>query len=266
MELVILKLIFVFLFGLAIGSFLNCVIYRLKSGDSLGGHSFCPHCQHRLAWYDLIPLISFLILKGRCRYCEKSISLQYPLVEIATGLLVVFSFLRFYPIQAGLELISFSLVVITLSFLVVIFVYDLKHYVIPNTIIYPAILSAFTWLLVESLLIQHSSGLLLEHLLAAILSFAFFLSIYLISRGKSMGFGDVRYTILMGFLLGQETLVALFLSFVLGAIIGLGLMLLGKKGRKAKIPFAPFLVIGTIIAFFYGNLLINWYFNTFLFV
>ena len=125
--------ILVYIFGLIVGSFLNCVIYRLEEGKSfLKGRSFCPDCKHTLSWQDLIPLLSFLILKGKCRYCKKPISWQYPLVELATGILFIL-ILNFSTRPGGVILFVVS------CFLIVIFVYDLKHYIIPDKIIYPAI-------------------------------------------------------------------------------------------------------------------------------
>jgi len=131
---------FIFLFGLVVGSFLNCVIYRLETEQSfLKGRSFCPHCGYPLAWKDLIPLLSFLILKGKCRYCGEKISGQYPLVELATGtlfLLVAYYFL--FPLNV-IHIVKTCYLLIVASFLIVIFVYDLKHYIIPDKVIYPAI-------------------------------------------------------------------------------------------------------------------------------
>ena len=137
----------VFLTGLVVGSFLNCVIYRLNTKESfLFSRSHCPKCHHILKWYDLIPILSFIIVKGKCRYCKKKISWQYPLVEIATGivfLLILNYELRIMNYGFNLEIMLNSLFLILNScFLIVIFVYDLKHYIIPDKIIYPAIITA----------------------------------------------------------------------------------------------------------------------------
>ncbi|PIZ87448.1 MAG: prepilin peptidase, partial [Candidatus Nealsonbacteria bacterium CG_4_10_14_0_2_um_filter_40_15] len=122
----------VFIFGLIAGSFLNCVIYRLEQGQSfLKGRSYCPLCKHTLSWQDLVPVLSFLFLRGKCRYCRQKISLQYPLVELATGILFVLIFLFAF---------NFLYYLIMGCFLIIIFVYDLKHYIIPDSVIYPAIL------------------------------------------------------------------------------------------------------------------------------
>jgi len=232
--------LFIFILGLAVGSFLNCVIYRLETGGSfLRGRSFCPHCKHLLGWPDLIPVLSFLILKGRCRYCHQKISPQYPLVELATGIL--FAATLYFT---GVELLYF----IIGGFLVVIFVYDLKHFIIPDKVIYPAIAIAA--------ICNFSAWP------SALGAAAFFGAIVLISRGKWMGVGDIKLGFLMGLILGfPNILVALFLAFLIGAIIGVGVIISGKKTLKSEVPFGPFLVTGTIISLFWGQKIINWYLN-----
>jgi prepilin signal peptidase PulO-like enzyme (type II secretory pathway) len=247
--------IFVFIFGLIIGSFLNCVIYRLETGESfLKGRSYCPHCKHVLAWKDLIPIFSFLILKGKCRYCEKKISFQYPLVEFFTGILFAFTTYNLQPTTLQQTLIlCFQLFVV--SCLVIIFVFDLKHYLIPDKIIYPAIAIAFLNQILTSN-IQH----LTSNLILGILPSLFFLTIILISHETWMGFGDFKLSILMGLILGwPKILVALFFAFFSGAIVGLILIFLKRKTMKSQIPFAPFLVSGTFLAMFFGDKIINWY-------
>jgi prepilin signal peptidase PulO-like enzyme (type II secretory pathway) len=241
-----------FVFGLVVGSFLNCVIYRLNTGESfLRGRSFCPYCKHILSWKDLIPIFSFLILKGKCRYCGKKISFQYPLVEISTGILFV---LIFSQTISDLRLTIYELIIS--CFLIVIFVYDLKHYLIPDQVIYPAIIIS----LIFSFL--NSKFQILNSIYSAFGASLFFLSIYLISKGKWLGFGDVKLAFFMGLFLGfPKILPALFLSFFLGAIIGIGLILAKKKTLKSEVPFAPFLVAGTFIALFFGERLIFWYLN-----
>ena len=246
----ILTYIFVFFFGLIVGSFLNCVIYRLEEGKSfLKGRSFCPDCKHTLSWQDLIPLLSFLILKGKCRYCKKPISWQYPLVELATGILFIL-ILNFSTRPGGVILFVVS------CFLIVIFVYDLKHYIIPDKIIYPAIAIA--------LIFNFQFSIFNYSIFSAFGAAAFFLAIVLVSRGKWMGVGDIKLAFLMGLILGfPNILAALFLAFLIGAIIGVGLIVSQKKTLKSEVPFGPFLVTGTFIALFWGENIINWYLNFF---
>jgi prepilin signal peptidase PulO-like enzyme (type II secretory pathway) len=281
----------IFLTGLIVGSFLNCVIYRTelqedmpkgsphrKAVSFLRGKSFCPKCKHILSWQDLIPVFSFIILKGECRYCKKPISWQYPLVELATGLLFLLIFnlsrielvlvrgFQFSP-QENLWFPTgqaiFNLIIT--CFLIIIFVYDLKHYIIPDKVIYPAIAIVFLYNIFYSLFIVHDSKFLIQSLFSALGAAVFFLLIVLISRGRWMGVGDIKLAFLMGlFLAFPKILVALFLAFFVGAIIGLGLIIAGKKKMKSEVPFGPFLVTGTFLAIFFGQKLISWYLNLFL--
>ena len=260
----------VFAFGLAIGSFLSAFVYRLEKGESvLHGRSYCPRCKHPLAWYDLVPLLSFVVLMGRCRYCEEKISFQDPLVELATGLLFVALAWSVLPkLSLGVEnLISLSFPQImeilylwaVASALLTIFVYDLKHFLIPDKVLYPAIALAFLWQTVGNPEVLWSSTL------AGVGAASFFLAIHLISKGRWMGFGDVKLVFLLGLFVGWPSiLVALFSAFSLGAIFGLILIALKKKGLKSEVPFAPFLIIGTAIAFFFGSGIAHWYLGLFL--
>ena len=251
----ILVYFFVFIFGLAVGSFLNCVIYRLEIGGSfLKGRSYCPHCKHVLAWKDLIPIFSFLILKGKCRYCKKKISLQYPLVELFTGILFAFTTYNLQPTTLQQTLILCCQLFV-FSCLVIIFIFDLKHYLIPDKIIYPAITIAFLNQILTSN-IEH----LTSNVILGILPSLFFLAIILISHETWMGLGDFKLSILMGLILGwPKILVSLFFAFFSGAVVGLILILLKRKTMKSQIPFAPFLVSGTFFAMFFGDKIINWY-------
>ncbi|PIS40108.1 MAG: prepilin peptidase [Candidatus Nealsonbacteria bacterium CG08_land_8_20_14_0_20_36_22] len=241
--------VIIFLTGLAVGSFLNCVIYRLAIPR---GRSFCPFCKHRLSWQDLIPVLSFFILRGKCRYCRKKISLQYPLVEIATGLL----FLLIFNFQFSI----FNFIIA--CFLITIFVYDLKHFIIPDKIIFPAIIIALIFNF--QFLISKQFSIFNYSILSAFGAAIFFLTIVLISRGKAMGIGDIKLAFFMGLFLGfPNILVALFLAFLIGAIIGVGLILAKRKTLKSEVPFGPFLVTGIFIALFWGEKMIGWYFDLF---
>ncbi len=289
MELIFYFIIFVF--GTFVGSFLNCVIYRLKQEKKslkggrgrktvgfLRGRSFCPKCKHTLRWYDLVPILSFLMLRAKCRYCSKKISWQYPTVETATGLL--FLLISNFPTFAlagygGQAIFNFQTVInmgylwLVASFLVIIFVYDLKHYIIPDKIIYPAIGLVFLYRLFENLIIENWSfienwyskiGQLKLPLLAACGAAAFFFLIWFVSGGKWMGFGDVKLGFFIGLFLGfPNVLVALFSTFLIGGIIGIALVLFGKKKLRSEIPFGPFLVLGAFIALFWAEPIINWY-------
>jgi len=285
---------FLFLFGLAMGSFLNVIVYRLQKGESFllspsetrkgfssfFERSYCPKCEHELGWQDLIPLASFIFLKGKCRYCKEKISWQYPLVELVTGLIFLAIGLRnssllFYGNNTLWVWSTFFDIAIA-GFLVIIFLYDLKHFIIPDVVIYPAIIVAFVYRLCEIFGFGNQIwpeginitflNLLSDPILSAFGASAFFLFIVLISRGKWMGIGDIKLAFLMGLFLGfPEVLVALFSAFFLGAIIGIGLIVFGKKSLKSEVPFGPFLATGTLIAFFWGPEIIRWYLNFFTF-
>ena len=307
----------IFLFGSAVGSFLNVVILRLpstglrtnrsgqvcrlgKEESIIRGRSHCPKCGQVLAWYDLAPLVSFFMLRGRCRACQEKISWQYPLVEIATGLLflLIFNFqFSIFDFAQGKIFNEFSvenlmatcfLLYVTCS-LVVIFVYDLRHYIIPDVVLFPAVVVAAAYRIFDALAINSSQpplslrggeipplnlrggeGELLinvfmiiwPYLLAALAAAAFFLFLVLVTRGRGMGLGDVKLSLLMGLVLGwPNILIALFLAFGLGALVGVSLILLGKKTLKSQIPFGPFLVAGALAALFWGQQIIGFYFR-----
>lgn len=300
--------ILIFIFGAAVGSFLNVVIDRCQTGESIiRGRSYCPKCRAILRWYDLIPLFSFLILRGRCRYCQRKISWQYPLVEIATGILFLLAFFFLFPepvegsgllafdfaaLRSGniFLVINFLYLFFILSCLIVIFVSDLKHYIIPDKIIYWAggvtliyqVVRAFDFgltsfglrsgnkiapLLFFELaptpnlvwgLVEGFRGLL-PYLLSASGAFIFFFSIVAITKGKGMGLGDVKLTFLMGLVLGwPDILLALFLAFLSGALVGLSLIAVGSKTLKSQIPFGPFLSAGTIFTLLFGSQIIDY--------
>ena len=238
----------VFIFGLFIGSFLNCVVCRIESKKSfLKGRSFCPHCKHTLSWLDLIPIFSYLFLRGKCRYCGKRISIQYPLVELATGFL-------FFWIWNLFGILDFEFWILISCFLIIIFVYDLKHFIIPDSVLFPAIIIALGYIFI------FNYELITNHIFSALAASGFFGAIVLVSRGKWMGMGDVKLAILIGLLLGYpKVLVSLFFAFLIGAIIGVGLIFLKKKTLKSEVPFGPFLILGIYIALFFGDAIIKWY-------
>ncbi len=252
--------ILIFIFGLAVGSFLNVVICRLGTKEKiLLSRSRCPHCGVVLKWYELIPVFSFLIQKGRCCYCHKKISWQYPLVEISTGslfLLVVLN--EVIIIQDSLLAFRITFNLIIVCFLIIIFVYDLKHYLIPDRIVFPAIGIALLYSLF------FVPNLLFSYILSAFGAAGFFLLLFLITRGKGMGLGDVKLAFLMGLILGwPNILLALFLSFLSGAVVGIFLIVLGQKGLKSQIPFGPFLSGTTLIVLLYGDLILDKVFGWF---
>lgn len=253
------------------GSFLNVVICRLGTKKKIvKDRSHCPYCQHVLSWQDLIPVLSFIFLKARCRYCGKKISWQYPGVEIAAGLLfaaAVIPGLTRNPV-CGIrgDIIRIPLLLAIISFLIIIFVFDLKHYLIPDKIVFPAIGITFLYLFVGTVADPSLWQWLIIPLLSALGASLFFLCLVLITRGKGMGVGDVKLAFLIGLLLSwPHILTSLFIAFLSGGIIGIFLVLLKKKKMKSMVPFGPFLVAGTIIALFWGQAIINWYWRVLVF-
>lgn len=245
--------LFIFLYGLAVGSFINAAIYRLHQKRSLGGRSFCPHCKKQLKAIDLIPVLSFLFLGGKCRNCKKNISLQYPLVELSTGLIFAAVFLK-----AGLTLEAlFWLYFVGVS--IFIFAYDLKYMIIPNKVVYPALIIAGTYIVYRyaggEAFIWWSIG-------AAFVLGLFFFILSVIADGALMGGGDVKLVFLMGLILPiGQFLLSLFLAFNIAALLSI-FILIKKKTLKVRIPFGPFLISGMLIAYFFGPPIIDTFFSS----
>ena len=258
-----IDVILVFIFGLIMGSFLNCAVYRLSRNEGfLFGSSYCPHCKHNLSFFDLFPLLSFVFLGRKCRYCKKNISWQYPLVELVTGLLFIFVYSKFGPISILFSYDFFQLLfwLIVLSLFIIIFIFDLKYYIIPDEITYSAIFISLVWIFYSFFLGTIDQSQVFYYFLSALGASGFFFSIWFLSKGKAMGFGDVKLAIFLGLILGwPNIIIGLFLAFFFGAIIGLILIFLKKKGLKSEVPFGPFLIIGTIIAAFWGDKILSWY-------
>lgn len=260
-------LIIFFITGLIVGSFLNVVVYRINIAESFViGRSKCPHCKAPIRWYDNIPLISFILLKFRCRDCKEKISWQYPLVELFTGILFVLVGANFFLLEDMQSWIATAYFLGIMSFLIIVFVYDLLYMEIPNIIIWTAVFWTIVFNLFFGWDLKNISGALdisiYSGVLAATIAFTFFLLLVVKSKEKWMGMGDTYLVIFLGLILGwPNILLALFLAFSTGAIIGLIMVAINKKGMKSPIPFAPFLVFGTIMAIFWGNQIIDWYWS-----
>lgn len=240
--------------GFVIGSFLNVVVSRYHTSRSLGGRSACMSCQNKLRWYELIPLFSFVALRGRCRTCSTRISMHYPVVEFSTGLIFLGVFLKFQDLffnNLNLFIITFIYYAVVFSLLVMIASYDIKHKIIPDelslffgllTFVGLFFFSDFVFDLHLPSILQFCSGLVVS------IPFALF---WLVSGGTWMGLGDAKLAVGLGWLLGiSSVLSAMVLSFWIGAIVGVMLIIFSRgHGMKTEIPFAPFLVLGTIISF-----------------
>src|SRR5581483_2228986 len=244
------------LVGLAVGSFLNVVIYRVPHKESVvKPRSRCPGCGTQLAERDNIPVLSWLLLRGKCRTCGEPISVRYPLVELLTGVLFVTAGLRF-----GYDWVLPAYLVFFASLVAITFI-DLEHYIIPNRVLYPRLVIAIP-LLVLAAGVQDQWDNLERALIGAALAWAFFLILHLISP-RGMGFGDVRLSFLLGLFLGwldlRHVFLGVFFGFLLGSIVGIALMALRRRGRKDHIPFGPFLAAGAVIAVLFGSTILGWY-------
>jgi leader peptidase (prepilin peptidase)/N-methyltransferase len=240
------------LFGLAIGSFLNVVIARVPAGRSLvRPGSACPGCRAPLTWYDNIPVLSFLMLRGRCRACGMHISWRYPVVETITAAVLVVAYVAFGPSA------DFLVACVLLPALVALTAIDLDHQMIPDAITLPGILIG----LVINLASRRISWL--DSVVGILLGGGLFLVIILVSRG-GMGGGDLKLGAMLGAFLGWKVLiVALFVAIVLGGAIGAVLLATGRRGRKDPIPFGPFLAAGGAMALFWGKQAFSWWMGGF---
>ena len=257
-------ILFSFIFGLCFGSFLNALIYRLHEKKTLLDRSVCPFCQHKLSWFENIPLFSFIFLKGKCQYCQRPISIQYPLNELLMGIFFVISF-NYQNLFSGIRIntslpdsVSSCFYAFIFFALLFIFTYDLKYQEIEFWVVWPAIALSFFYNFLNK---QPLNSLLISMAVGA----GFFLAQYLLTKGKGIGLGDVWIGLFLGSLFSLKILiVALFLSYVIGAIFCLLLLIFKKAKLKTKIPLAPFLVIGSLVAIFFGQTIVNFYFNNFL--
>ena len=239
---------FYLLLGFVVGSFLNVVIDRVPQKQSLlNPPSHCPHCQQSLKFYDLIPVISYLILRARCRYCEEKIPVRILLVELATGLLFLFAWLKFGP---GWYAVVIS---VYIAFLICITVIDIEHQIIPNLLVYPAI--GLSILMVPLFHLNDWTG----YLLGGVIGFGVLYLIGNLAPG-AMGLGDVKLAVFLGLMTGYPgVVVAFFLAFVMGGLIA-GILLAFKKiARKDPIAFGPFLALGGYLALIYGDMITAWW-------
>jgi len=253
-----LFLLFVAVFGIAIGSFLNAVIWRLRVGRNfVNARSVCTHCGHELAAKDLIPLFSWLWLKGKCRYCAKSIGWQYPVVEASVSAAFVIVAWRFMPVfylWTPFDLARLLMAWYAVAMLTIVFVYDLRYMLILTKVTAPAAAIFF----VGNLLLGVP---LFSLVFVVIVGYGFFWLQYVVSKGKWIGGGDLQLGLMMGALLGwQKTLIALWFAYVIGAVIAVGLLAIKKREWQSQLPFGTFLAVGAFIAMLWGDAIIRRYF------
>ncbi|MEJ2638838.1 MAG: prepilin peptidase [Desulfosarcinaceae bacterium] len=245
--------VWVFFVGTCVGSFLNVVIYRLPAGLSLvRPGSRCPHCETPVRFYDNIPILSWLILRGRCRTCKGAIAVRYPLVELLTGLLAWFTWLKFGLSWAWLLNFLFIATLIAITFI------DLDHRIIPDRISLPGIPIFF----LAGLCLPVPT--VLDAVIGMVVGGGSLLSIawgyYLLTKREGMGGGDIKLLAMMGGFIGwQGVLFTIFAASAAGTLVGVGAMLKTRKGMRLAIPFGPFLAFGATLYLFIGNAVIHWY-------
>jgi leader peptidase (prepilin peptidase)/N-methyltransferase len=251
--------LFAFVFGAVVGSFLNVCIYRLPRSESIVfPASHCPGCGRVIRPYDNVPILSYLVLRGRCRTCGVRISPQYPVVELINALLTMFLFIKF-----GFSL-TFLFLFIFCSALVVITFIDLEHRIIPDVISLPGIVVGFAAsFFIVNLCTGRTLGWLNSLIGILVGGGSLFLVAFLyqiITKKEGMGGGDIKLLAMMGAFLGWMAVpFIIFTSSLVGSVVGISLMLVQKKDSKLAIPFGPFLAFGAILYVFYGRRLIHWY-------
>lgn len=250
-----MELLLVFIFGICIGSFLNVVIERIPYGEEIiSSRSRCNSCKHKLAWYDLFPLLSFIVLRGKCRYCKKNIGFSHFLLEALSGTLFVLTFQKLghtgYDLLFMLNTFFYFFIISTL---LIIFFIDFKHGIIPDAVVFPGIFACLIYFFV------FHNFVFANHFFSACASFLFFFFLWVVTAGRGMGFGDVKFAFFVGMFLGwPHTLVALYSAFLTGAVVSIILIIWGKKKlRKDTVPFGPFIVIGILLAFFFTDVIIS---------
>jgi prepilin signal peptidase PulO-like enzyme (type II secretory pathway) len=238
---------YIFIVGIFVGSFLNVLADRLSFEESILGRSHCSFCKKNIEWYDLIPVISFIRLNAKCRYCHTSLSFWYPVSEILTGLLFLLTWL-YIPGSLIDKGISLGIV----ACLITIFLADIKYQIIPDEILIA--LGIFSlWFAKDNFP---------DHIIAAAFLGSLFYLVYFLTKKRGMGFGDVKFAIGIGLLLGVKSgLLSIYLSFLIGGVIGI-ILLLGKfKKMKSKIAFGPFLIIGVMLMLFFNTPITHFFYR-----
>lgn len=251
-----------FILGLCLGSFVNALVWRLHTKkDWVKGRSECVHCHHELDWYDLIPVVSWLILKGRCQYCDKAISLQYPLVEVTTAVLFVLSYL-YWPsaFNSALSIVNFGFWLLFLVGFMAMIVTDIRWMLLPNKLTYSFGLLAASQVLMVAIVLK-DLGALLSAFGGVLAVGGLFYVLFQFSGGKWIGGGDVKLGLVLGLLAGSfiKGLMLVFLASLLGCFIAIPLIVSNKVNISKRIPFGPFLIASCILVVLFGQRLVDWY-------
>jgi prepilin signal peptidase PulO-like enzyme (type II secretory pathway) len=264
------------LLGLSLGSFVNALVWRLheqaqsprkrtaslKELSITKGRSMCPNCKHTLGVWDLLPIVSWLWLRGKCRYCHKPINWQYPLVELLTASLFVISFL-FWPYEMDASgLLGFVLWLVALVIFMALIVYDLRWMLLPNRLVFPLTMLGAAGVIMQVIL-QSDLSIVVDAALSLAVAGGIFYVLFQVSDGKWIGGGDVKLGFAIGLLLARPDLsfLMLFVASFLGTLVAIPGMLTGKLSRTSRLPFGPFLIIATILVQLFGLNLIEWYTN-----
>jgi prepilin signal peptidase PulO-like enzyme (type II secretory pathway) len=271
------------LVGLCLGSFVNALVWRLREQELetgkkkpnkeylkqlsiRDGRSMCPHCKHELAAKDLVPLLSWLSVRGRCRYCHKPISAQYPLVELITAGLFAASYLWWPVAFSTSQKVIFVLWLALIVGFMALIVYDLRWQLLPNRIVYPLGVVAALLACVAVASAGDPIKALLDTALAVLIGGGIFYALFQFSEGKWIGGGDVKLGWLLGLVVGTpgKSFLLIFLGALFGSLVSLPLLASKKLQRTSTIPFGPFLIVGAIIAYLFGTDILHWYRDTFI--
>lgn len=253
--------VWLFVLGLIFGSFINALVWRVKNNkDWVKERSICVHCKHELQARYLIPVISWLWLRGKCAYCKKPISWHYPAIELFTGFVFALSYLVWESDFTLAGIILFILWLKITVLLIALLLYDLKWMLLPNKFVAPVTFLSALYVIVNAAS-QGSVGVAVDGVGGGLLLFGLFYGIFQVSGGKWIGGGDVKLALSLGLLAGSvvNAMLLLFVASILGTLVALPMLITHKAKAQTKLPFGPFLILATMIIFFWGNQIIDWY-------
>jgi leader peptidase (prepilin peptidase)/N-methyltransferase len=282
LPLAVMAIYWLIILGLCFGSFINALVWRLhqqsmpkkkraaKDTDLsiVKGRSMCPNCKHALGLRDLIPVLSWLSSAGKCRYCGKPISWQYPIVELmTTGLFAASYVLWPFDLITVPDYMLFTSWLVTLVLLVALLVYDVKWMLLPNRLMVPLVGVSAVYAAIRIGLAENPLMALLGVIGGIAVASGLFYVLFQVSNGKWIGGGDVKLGIAIGLLVTSPVLamLTLFIASITGLIVMLPGVIRGKVGMTTQLPFGPFLIAGTIVTVLYGQVILDWYLNVFLF-
>ena len=280
--------VFLATLGLLLGSFAGATVWRLRArqlqedkeaGETVDAKEFkrlkkiaassvrsdrsqCLHCGHQLAWYDLVPLVSWLQLKGKCRYCHRSIGTFEPVVELGTALFFVISYIAWpTQLQSTLDIVLFVSWLVAGVGLIILFIYDARWYLLPDKVMFPLLGLALATAILRVITAPDQVNALISVIAGCIVLSGLYLALYLISKGAWVGFGDIKLGLVLALLLAnwQLALLALFLANIIGCLVVLPAMAFKHLSRYSHVPFGPMLIGGFWIAGLFGSAIISWY-------